>query len=110
MMTDQLTKAAVRKRAQQSVIPKRPVTSFDALLWILLVVALVLAIRSGHFFQSVAAQIGVGAAVGGAASNLYERFRHGGITDFIRIGWWPVFNIADLAITLGAIVAIWFIR
>lgn len=44
--------------------------------------------------------------VGGAIGNLVDRLRHGAVTDFIDLhvaGYhWPVFNIADSAITVGA--------
>lgn len=44
---------------------------------------------------------GVGAALGGAASNVADRLRRGGIVDFIAIGRWPPFNLADAAIVVG---------
>lgn len=51
--------------------------------------------------------IGFGLLSGGALSNLADRFfRHhrGGVVDFIQLArWWPVFNLADVAITLGAL-------
>lgn len=49
------------------------------------------------------AVIGLGLAAGGAASNLLDRIRLGAVVDFIRIGRWPAFNIADAALT-GAIL------
>jgi len=54
--------------------------------------------------------VGLGAALGGAASNLYDRLRRGAVIDFLDVGWWPVFNLADVAITLGTITALWFLR
>ncbi len=42
--------------------------------------------------------------LGGAAGNLVDRFRMGRVTDFISVGTFPVFNIADSAITVGVIV------
>lgn len=79
-------------------------------LWIATVCILGLLMTAGGFFSSSAAQIGVGSALGGSASNLSERLRYGEITDFVDLGWWPVFNLADVAITAGIIVALWFIR
>jgi signal peptidase II len=44
-------------------------------------------------------------ALGGAAANLGDRLVHGGVTDFILFSPFPfVFNVADAAITVGAVV------
>jgi len=42
--------------------------------------------------------------LGGAAGNLIDRFRMSRVTDFISVGSFPVFNVADSAITIGVIV------
>jgi signal peptidase II len=42
--------------------------------------------------------------VGGAIGNLIDRIRLGRVIDFIAISIWPSFNIADAAITIGAII------
>jgi signal peptidase II len=44
-----------------------------------------------------------GLLIGGAAGNLIDRARDGAVTDFIDVSWWPAFNLADTAITLGVI-------
>jgi signal peptidase II len=49
--------------------------------------------------------IGVAAAITGASSNLGDRLAHGSVVDFIAIGWWPAFNLADVAIVGGGAVA-----
>jgi len=41
--------------------------------------------------------------LGGAAGNLIDRLRFGYVVDFIDLHFWPVFNIADSCITIGAI-------
>lgn len=43
----------------------------------------------------------VGLIVGGALGNLIDRLRLGYVTDFIDVGRWPTFNLADSAITIG---------
>ena len=43
----------------------------------------------------------IGAALGGAAGNVVDRLRRGAIVDFIAIGRWPPFNLADAAIVVG---------
>ncbi len=46
----------------------------------------------------------LGLVLGGTAGNLIDRLRLGYVTDFIDIGIWPAFNIADSAIVIGVIV------
>lgn len=46
----------------------------------------------------------LGLVLGGAVGNLVDRLRFGYVTDFISIGLWPAFNIADSAITVGVIL------
>lgn len=41
--------------------------------------------------------------VGGAIGNLIDRFRFGYVIDFIKVGTFPVFNVADSFITVGVI-------
>lgn len=41
--------------------------------------------------------------LGGAAGNLIDRLRFGYVVDFIDLHFWPVFNIADSCITIGAV-------
>ncbi|MDA1257040.1 MAG: signal peptidase II [Chloroflexi bacterium] len=45
----------------------------------------------------------LGLQLGGAAGNLIDRFRHGYVVDFIDVGPWPIFNIADSAIITGIV-------
>ncbi len=45
--------------------------------------------------------LGLGLVVGGSLGNLVDRFRTGAVIDFIDLRVWPVFNVADIAITLG---------
>jgi signal peptidase II len=80
------------------------------LVWGSAVASIVFVMWHGHFFEHPAAQAGLSAAMGGATSNLYDRLRRGAVIDFLDLGWWPVFNLADVAITLGAMTALWFIR
>lgn len=50
------------------------------------------------------ARIVTGLIVGGAAGNFIDRCRFGYVLDFIDIHIWPVFNIADMALTCGGIL------
>jgi len=58
---------------------------------------------------------GISLILGGAFGNLYDRLFHSGVTDFLYFqinGYhWPAFNLADSAITIGAVlVAVELIR
>ena len=54
--------------------------------------------------------VGLVLVLGGALGNLVDRFvrspgfLRGHVVDFVAVGWWPVFNVADSCITIGAIV------
>jgi len=48
--------------------------------------------------------IGLGLVIGGAASNLVDRVRIGHVTDFLDVGFWPAFNLADTFIVVGVAV------
>jgi signal peptidase II len=53
----------------------------------------------------------VGLIAGGALGNLADRLRAGAVIDYIAIGPWPPFNLADVAITVGvALLAFSFLR
>jgi len=49
-----------------------------------------------------AAHVALGLIAGGAAGNLLDRLRLGHVVDFIDFHFWPVFNVADIGITVGA--------
>jgi len=72
--------------------------------------ALVVLLVSGRLAKgggNLAALLGFALIGGGAVSNLADRvFRHhhGAVVDFVQVvSWWPIFNVADAAITLGAV-------
>ena len=47
-------------------------------------------------------QIAFGLILGGALANLADRAMHGYVTDFLSVGTFPIFNVADSCITIGA--------
>jgi signal peptidase II len=71
-------------------------------LWAGAIALAALALYCGVLGPDVLAPIGIGAAVGGATGNVLDRLRRGAIVDFLAIGPWPVFNLADAAIVAGA--------
>lgn len=48
--------------------------------------------------------VAFGLILGGALGNLVDRFRLGYVVDFISVGWWPTFNLADSAICVGVAI------
>ncbi|MBO8159422.1 signal peptidase II [Thermosyntropha sp.] len=51
----------------------------------------------------------LGLIAGGALGNLVDRIFYKSVIDFISVGWWPVFNIADIGIVVGSIVIFIFL-
>jgi signal peptidase II len=52
--------------------------------------------------------VAVGLLAGGAIGNLADRIRADAVTDFVAVGDWPPFNLADVAITFGVLLIVWF--
>jgi signal peptidase II len=75
------------------------ITSFFAV-----VVLLVLYRR--YPFHGLLLRLSLGLQLGGAVGNLIDRLRLGHVTDFIRLGWWPVFNLADASIVAGIVILV----
>ncbi len=75
------------------------------LTWVLALVCAVILHRFAARFQSAVSLAGLGLAFGGAASNLLDILRRRYVVDFIDLGWWPVFNLADVAILAGLAAA-----
>jgi len=55
--------------------------------------------------------VAMGGLLGGALGNLHDRVLHAYVVDFIEIGvgryHWPVFNVADMAVTGGVALLLW---
>jgi signal peptidase II len=51
-----------------------------------------------------------GMLLGGAAGNLIDRVRLGGVTDWVKLPHWPAFNLADACITLGVVALIYVLE
>lgn len=76
-------------------------------LWALAVACAVPAlVADGGLGSHAPGGMGLAVALGGAASNLRDRLTRGAVVDFIKIGWWPAFNLADVAIVAGVAVAV----
>ena len=60
--------------------------------------------RRFPFLNNLLGRSALGLILGGTIGNLIDRLRFGGVTDFISIGIWPAFNIADATIVVGVIL------
>ena len=70
---------------------------------VLLVFALFM-YRRLPFLNNMPGKMSLGLVLGGTVGNLIDRLSSGYVTDFIDIGIWPAFNIADSAITVGVFI------
>ena len=92
---------------ERSIYTHRGVRALLVLVWLIALASAVLLHLSNARFQNSISMLGLGAALGGAAGNLADIIRNGGVTDFIDFGWWPAFNVADVAILAGLAIALW---
>lgn len=73
-------------------------------------VALILYIGSRLPPGEQSRRVWLGLILGGALGNLIDRVRAGEVVDFLQIGigghYWPVFNVADMGVTIGAALLI----
>jgi len=46
-------------------------------------------------------RVAAGLVLGGAVANLADRVIGGTVVDFLDLGWWPSFNLADVALSVG---------
>ena len=61
--------------------------------------------RRFPFLDDRLSKSALGLILGGTVGNLIDRIGFGGVIDFISVGtWWPAFNIADSAVTVGVII------
>jgi signal peptidase II len=84
-----------------------------AILAIGVVIAL---IGFGRAIDTKIGAVALGLVLGGAAGNIIDRiFREGGgflggaVIDFVDPQWWPVFNVADAAVSIGGLLIIFVV-
>jgi signal peptidase II len=78
-----------------------------AALWAAMIVMAVLTLHYGLLGHQAFVPSGIGAVIGGATGNVLDRLRRGAIVDFVAIGPWPVFNLADAALVAGTGLILW---
>jgi len=71
---------------------------FISIMVIVLLIVSVIKIKGHDLILKIAFSL----ILGGAAGNLVDRIRFGYVIDFLDFRIWPVFNVADTAITIGA--------
>ena len=76
-----------------------------------LVIALIIYYLVKSTSQNIIYIISLTLIFGGALGNLIDRIRFGAVVDFLDVyigtAHWPAFNVADSAITVGAVLMIW---
>ena len=91
--------------------------AFTPLLAILAIVVAFLLVRAVRHADDTLMLVALSLVLGGSIGNLIDRlfrspgFMRGAVVDFVHIGSWPTFNVADSAITIGAVLlVIWAFR
>ena len=79
---------------------------FFTVLAIVISVGLVVWLRRLHVREERLLVVALACILGGAIGNVIDRIEHGYVVDFIHVHWgnayFPAFNVADMAITIGA--------
>ena len=122
LVLDQAAKAIVRssipRGGREQVLPfldlvhtRNSGVAFGALagggMIVTVVIAVALVALLAYFATHVhrpLAWLPTGMLLGGALGNVVDRIRDGAVTDFVKVPYWPAFNVADTAITLGVVV------
>jgi signal peptidase II len=119
LAADQASKAFVLARAPRSGAAPRPFLSIQCVLnrrgtvaalagapalvalWAVMMALAALILYANLLGHDVLTAIGIGAFVGGATGNVMDRLARGAVVDFLAVGPWPVFNLADAALVAG---------
>lgn len=75
-----------------------PVAVQTILIAAALIAVFLVALRA----KDTTSRIAFGLILGGALANIVDRLGDGFVTDYVSVGTFPVFNAADICITLGA--------
>lgn len=82
--------------------------------WFLIAVAVVVLGAIGWVIVRVRpaspiARVALAMIAAGALGNLIDRAVLGGVTDFLDLGWFPVFNVADMSLDVGVALIVWWL-
>ena len=50
--------------------------------------------------------LAAGLVLGGGVANLVDRAMGGSVVDFLAVGWWPTFNLADVSLSAGCVLMV----
>ncbi|MFH1382585.1 MAG: signal peptidase II [Chloroflexota bacterium] len=65
--------------------------------------------RQLPFLRGWLTRVALGLVLGGTIGNLIDRLYFGYVTDFLDTSVWPVFNVADSAVTIGMIILVCYL-
>jgi signal peptidase II len=88
-------------------------TSYTVALTLIALTVIAVCLRMARRLRSPGWAVALGLVVGGALGNVTDRiFRapspfRGNVVDFIELPHWPIFNVADSAITMAALLFVW---
>lgn len=79
--------------------------------WFFITICVAILLGVAIFYKSIRRECamfryGLGLLLGGAVGNLIDRIQNGLVVDFLDFRIWPVFNIADIAICVGAVMLV----
>jgi signal peptidase II len=80
-------------------------TTVLALTWLGITLMVLFVVPHSDLFRTSLSSMALGAALGGAASNLLDLAVRGAVIDYVDLRVWPVFNLGDAAIVSGVLVA-----
>lgn len=126
VFSDQLTKFLIKQNFQlnqsisviKNILHLTYVTNtgsafglFKELNWFFVLFSVIVIIAIFYYIKNIIKnekflQLAVGLLLGGTIGNLIDRIAYGAVIDFIDFRIWPVFNIADSAVTIGIIILI----
>ena len=79
---------------------------FFMLFSIVVIIAIFYYLRKKIYEKEKFLQLAVGLLLGGTIGNMIDRILYGAVTDFLDFRVWPVFNVADSAVTISVIILI----
>ena len=111
-LIDQYVKATITGSTTLSFITFQRVTNTGASFGFfqgynaVLLLAGIIILATVYWYQDHLPDWAVWCIITGGVSNLVDRVVYGHVVDYISIGWWPVFNVADALLTVGVAVVV----